>query len=114
MTEPMHERGCCATCERDLRGRSAFRIRAGLDAVWKCARCSFIDRPLLRRSAVVAAIVGSVLVGLNQGDQLLSGAFPWAAAWYKLPLTYFVPFCVATYGALSNGYRGTVARDDEA
>jgi len=109
MNEHVHDRGRCASCDRELRGRSAFRIRAGLGAVWKCARCSFIDRPLLRRSAVVAAVVGTVLVGLNQGDQLLGGTFPWAAAWYKLPMTYFVPFCVATYGALSNGYRGSGA-----
>lgn len=74
--------------------------------MWKCTRCSFIDGPLLVRSATVAAVVGTALVALNQGDKLLSGTFPWSTSWYKLPLTYCVPFCVATYGALSNGYRG--------
>ena len=72
---------------------------------WKCVRCALVDRPLVRRSAKVALLVGTVLVGLNQGDQILSGTFPYATSWWKLPLTYLVPFCVATYGAISNGYR---------
>ena len=62
------------------------------------------------RSAMVASVVGTALIALNQGDQLLAGTFPWASSWYKVPLTYVVPFCVATYGALSNGYRGASER----
>jgi hypothetical protein len=88
-------------------------MRLGRAAVWKCTRCSFIDRPLLVRSFWVAAVVGTVLVALNQGDQLLGGTFPWAASWHKILLTYVVPFCVATYGALSNGYRGAAGKREE-
>ena len=77
----------------------------GETARWKCLHCSLIDAPLARRSARVAIVVGSILVALNQGDQLLAGTFPFVTAWWKLPLTYLVPFCVSTYGALSNGYR---------
>jgi hypothetical protein len=66
-----------------------------------------IDAPLVRRSARVAVVVGSILVALNQGDQLLAGSFDFAMTWWKLPLTYLVPYCVSTYGALSNGYRPT-------
>ena len=69
-------------------------------------RCGSIDGMLVARSARVALVVGTALILLNQGDQLWSGVFPWASSWYKIPLTYLVPFCVATYGALSNGYRG--------
>jgi hypothetical protein len=57
--------------------------------------------PLIRRSAVVALIVGSVLVAINQGDALLTGRWDAALAW-KAPLTYLVPFVVATWGALLN------------
>jgi hypothetical protein len=56
---------------------------------------------MLRRSLIAAVVVGSALTMLNQGDTLLSGQ--WANALYwKIPLTYCVPFCVATYGALTN------------
>lgn len=97
----------CASCGLDLAARPAFRIRRGVHVVWTCTRCSFVDAALLKRSAQVAAVVGTLLIALNQGDKLLDGSFPWREGWYKLPLTYFVPFCVATYGALSNGYRGS-------
>ena len=70
-----------------------------------CRRCALLHRPLLARSGRVAVIVGTVLVLLNQGDLLLSSA-PWPASmWWKVPLTYCVPFCVATYGALANAKR---------
>lgn len=42
----------------------------------------------------VSAIVGSILVLINQGDVLLAGAVP--PIW-KLVLTYCVPFGVSTF-----------------
>ena len=39
----------CATCQTSLAGRAAFRLRLGDGAVWKCARCSYVDRPLMLR-----------------------------------------------------------------
>lgn len=57
--------------------------------------------PMLRRSAAIALIVGTILVAINQGDVLLAGAWSGALAW-KIPLTYLVPFVVATAGALLN------------
>ena len=95
----------CARCERPFQGRAAYRLGSGAAATWKCLRCALFDRGIVRRSSRVALLIGSILVALNQGDQLLAGSFPWATAWYKIPLTYLVPYCVATYGALSNGYR---------
>jgi hypothetical protein len=56
---------------------------------------------LVRRSIVVALIVGTVLLAINHGDTLLAGRWDWALAW-KIPLTYLVPFVVATWGALLN------------
>lgn len=55
---------------------------------------------ILRHSAVASLVVGTVLTLLNQGDALLRGSFP-ASLWWKIPLTYLVPFLVATYGALA-------------
>jgi hypothetical protein len=57
--------------------------------------------PLVRRSAVIALIVGSILLAINQGDRLLAGQWDTALTW-KAPLTYLVPFIVATWGALLN------------
>ena len=97
----------CSTCHRSLSGRYSYAMRAKHGFQIKCTRCSLLDRALFLRSAMVASVVGTVLFALNQGDQLISGTYPWSTSWYKIPLTYVVPFCVATYGALSNGYRGS-------
>lgn len=50
------------------------------------------------RAVKVALVVGTVLLAINQGDVILAGAMPnlWKAA-----LTYLVPYCVATYGAVT-------------
>jgi hypothetical protein len=51
-----------------------------------------------RRSFAVALIVGTILNLINQGDALLSGA---SLDFTKIILTFAVPYCVATYGAVS-------------
>ena len=51
-----------------------------------------------RRSLAVAALVGTLLNLINQGDALLAGA---PLDWLKIALTFAVPYCVATYGAVS-------------
>ena len=56
------------------------------------------ERGIVRRSAIVAAIVGTILNLINQGDALLTGTH--LVAW-KIALTYCVPYCVATYGAVT-------------
>ncbi len=58
--------------------------------------------PMLHRSGVIALVVGTILTAINQGDVLLAGQWSPALAW-KLPLTYAVPFIVATLGALGAG-----------
>lgn len=89
--------GACGCCERLLVGRWTF-VMGGQ---WLCLRCALRYRPLLRRSLVTALVVGTVLVAINQGTVLAAGRFPPELFW-KIPLTYAVPFCVATWGALSN------------
>jgi hypothetical protein len=54
--------------------------------------------PIARRSLLTMLIVGSILNIINQGDALALSA---AIDWWKLVLTYCVPFCVATFGAYS-------------
>ena len=68
----------------------------------RCLRCALQFGPMLRRSLAVAIVVGSILTAINQGNIILDGDFPSALYW-KIPLTYSVPFCVATTGALLNG-----------
>ena len=53
---------------------------------------------VFRRALVVALVVGTVLNLINQGDRLFSGDSP---NWWKLALTYVVPFVVSTHGAMT-------------
>jgi hypothetical protein len=53
---------------------------------------------VLRRAVVVALVVGTVLNLINQGDRLISGTEP---DWFKLILTYLVPFVVSTHGSMT-------------
>ncbi len=55
-------------------------------------------RGVVRRSAVLALVVGTILNLIAQGDVLVAGG---ALNWWKIGLTYCVPYCVATYGAVA-------------
>jgi hypothetical protein len=55
-------------------------------------------RGVVRRSAVLAVVVGTILNLIAQGDVLLEGG---TINWWKVGLTYCVPYCVATYGAVA-------------
>ena len=92
--------GRCSSCGRERVG-VRFLFRAGSAEVLKCGPCALRHPPLLKRSLWIAAIVGTVLLAINQGDALLSGRWPPGLVW-KVPLTYLVPFLVATWGALLN------------
>ena len=96
----------CSNCGNGLApGKTyAFRSRGQGDAtspMQKCLRCALRHGPMLKRSLAAALVVGTVLTALNQGDLIISGAWNSAMLW-KIPLTYCVPFVVATYGALTN------------
>jgi hypothetical protein len=58
-----------------------------------------------RRSFIVALIVGTILNLINQGDALFEGG---RLNVTKVILTFAVPYCVATYGAVS--YRMNAVR----
>lgn len=51
-----------------------------------------------QRSLTVSLIVGTILNLINQGDVVMAGG---QVNLSKLLLTYMVPYCVATYGAVS-------------
>jgi hypothetical protein len=67
----------------------------------KCLRCTLRHRPMLKKSLAACVVVGTLLTALNQGDILLAREWN-SSLWWKIPLTYTVPFMVATYGAISN------------
>jgi hypothetical protein len=47
---------------------------------------------------VMGILVGTLLTAINQGDFILAGQSP---DMVKVGLTYLVPYCVATYGAVT-------------
>lgn len=65
---------------------------------WREALRFAVEGGVPKRSFRVALVVGTLLNLINQGDALLGAG---AIAWPKLLLTYLVPYCVATYGAVS-------------
>ena len=69
-------------------------------AIWQCAVAPGVPR----RSLAAAVVVGTILNLINQGDALLSGA---ELDFTKIILTFAVPYCVATYGAVSYRLRLT-------
>ncbi len=90
----------CGRCRVELKG-PAYEVRAREEKVARCLRCALTYRPLMVRSLTIALIVGTILTAINQGNIILGGDFPAVLAW-KIPLTYAVPYCVATCGAILN------------
>jgi hypothetical protein len=68
-----------------------------MSRLFAVCRCCVTDG-VPRRSLVVALIVGTVLNLINQGEALLGEGHVNLA---KIILTFVVPYCVATYGAVS-------------
>jgi hypothetical protein len=81
--------------------RTLFRVNAPQGPAFRCLRHFLMFRPLLRRSLLTALVVGTVLTAINQSGPILRGdvSAPLAG---RIILTYCVPFCVATWGALVN------------
>ena len=108
-SEVSSEESSCDNCGRIIGQRLSFGFRSRpvpgtpiqASELIKCIFCAIRHRPMVKRSCVAAAVVGTVLTLLNQGDILLSGHWNNALYW-KIPLTYCVPFLVATYGALTS------------
>lgn len=59
-----------------------------------------LSSSVLRRAIRVSLSIGSLLMLINYGDQLLAGTLT-ARDVLKIALTYCVPFCVSTWSAAS-------------
>jgi hypothetical protein len=51
-----------------------------------------------RKAFLTALVVGTILTAINHGDLIITGALP--PIW-KVALTYCVPYCVTTWGAIT-------------
>lgn len=60
----------------------------------------FLRGRTARTAAPVAAVVGTVLSAVNQGDVLVGGGAG-TSTWIRVAVNYVVPFCVASFGYLS-------------
>ena len=92
-------RGHCVRCGQAFARSTLFQFHTPSGVIRKCFRCAVRHGPTVSRSALIALIVGTVLTAVNQGDVLVTGGVTVALLW-KIPLTYAVPFAVATLGAL--------------
>ena len=66
----------------------------------------------IRRSAMIAIMVGGIIIVVNQIDIILSGQIT-PLIWLKIFITPCVPFCVSLYGAYL-AYRNALAREQAA
>ena len=76
------------------------------DDALRCWRHALAYWPVLRRAIRVALIIGTILLVINHGDELLSGHVT-AVVVAKIALTYLVPFSVSTYSALAANRLGS-------
>ncbi|MBT3943377.1 MAG: nitrate/nitrite transporter NrtS [Chloroflexi bacterium] len=104
-SEDQPQTASCVRCGSEL-SRHAYALLLNGVRSPHCLNCAVQFRPILKRSLVVCLIVGTILTAINQGNFLMSGDFQSAMIW-KIPMTYTVPFVVATVGGLLNA-RGTV------
>jgi hypothetical protein len=73
---------------------------------WQEIPAVCFDPRNLRSTLAVAALVGTLLVLINQLDVVLSGGFG-THLWLKVLLTYLVPFVVSNYGLVIGSRRNT-------
>src|SRR5258708_31837463 len=89
----------CAACGKP-RGQAVYGLPKSGQVVAVCRSCALRHRSFLRRAAFVAAAVGSCLVAINQGDALLA-AHSSPELFWKIPLTYAVPFAVSFFSSIA-------------
>ena len=69
-------------------------MNAPLLKMWHYATTNSVPQRSLR----IALVVGTLLNLINQGDAILGAA---QIHWFKLVLTYIVPYLVSTYSAVA-------------
>ena len=94
---PTRCRSACSRCCRVGQGKARnHRSRCHDNGTDGGARPRVV-LAVAKRSLATTLIVGSVLNLINQGDALLLAG---TITWWKIVVTYCVPFCVATFGAI--------------
>ena len=99
----------CSRCAAELRS-SAYEFRLSGTAAYHCLRCALMHWPTVQRSLLISLVVGTLLTAINQGNLIVQGDLSANLAW-QVPLTYLVPYCVATIGAVLNARRSDVELD---
>lgn len=82
--------------------KSANKYHGKTRAVWRMAT----DSITIARATRLALVVGPILVMINQGDTIFSGAQP---DWLKVVLTFAVPYCVSTWTSVAKDLETTFA-----
>lgn len=59
----------------------------------------FFSKKVAKRSAIVAAIVGTILAFINHGDLIFAGALT-STCWIKMIATCLVPYTVSSVTAV--------------
>ena len=59
-----------------------------------------VSKPVARRAALTAVIVGTILIAINHGDALLRGQVDTARAW-RISLTVLIPYLVSTLSSVA-------------
>lgn len=77
-----------------------YRLATPGGLAFKCFRHALGHRPLLVNGLKTAAVVGTILTAINQGDIVFQGALT-SGVLARIALTYAVPFLVSTHGALA-------------
>lgn len=86
--------GRCSWCGRSV--PPGYRLRGG---DLRCWRHVVAHSAVWRRSLLTALIVGTILTSINQGNFIVHSGVS-EQILLKMGLTYCVPFCVSTSGAL--------------
>lgn len=73
-------------------------------STWREALAVCRYSPNRRRIAAIATVVGTVLVGVNQGSVLAAGRLG-PLVWVRVGLDYLIPGCVSTMGVLAGSRR---------
>ena len=61
----------------------------------KLAASVFFSRKVMKRSAIIALIVGTILAFINHGDVILTASLT-PVCWIKMIATCFVPYTVSS------------------
>lgn len=62
-----------------------------------------------KKAFLTALVVGTILILINHGDQIVAGNFPHIA---KIAMTYIVPYIVTTWGSIL-GKKSTLYEKDQ-